>query len=254
MSTTTKGEKTAKDAPEKDAAQLLREQGKSPELAAFLAWLVPGSGHLYVGQVVKGAVSLVLILGLFLAGLFISKGEVVSLDGERGHPYAFLAQVGVGLPTGLAVLHSKGELPGVAFAPPEGKALRDPDYVSRLPLVDLGLLFTMVAGLLNLLLIHDALRGAPGAVLRRAEERRIARRIERIKAELAAEKAAEGSDAADEEPDGEPETGPGSTADADGAADGPADEGDDSAAEADGPAAEGDGEGDAPATASSDRT
>ena len=45
-----------------------------------------------------------------------------------------------------------------------------PENIPKLPRLDEGLLYTMIAGLLNLLLIHDALLGAPGALLRRDRE------------------------------------------------------------------------------------
>ena len=89
-----------------DAAETLRARGKSPEVAAVLAWLIPGAGHLYAGHLVKGGGTLVFVLGLFVWGLFLSGGEAVSLDNTAGHPYAFLAQVGVGLPTGAGLAYS----------------------------------------------------------------------------------------------------------------------------------------------------
>ncbi|HBP18071.1 MAG TPA: hypothetical protein DEA08_09800, partial [Planctomycetes bacterium] len=47
----------------------MREAGKSPEIAGLLAWLIPGAGHYYAGHKLKGIVSAVLILGLFVAGV-----------------------------------------------------------------------------------------------------------------------------------------------------------------------------------------
>lgn len=169
-----------------DPVEAMRLRGKIPELAAVLAWLVPGLGHLYAGYPIKGAVALVLLLGMHVAGLVVSRGDCVSLDQEHGHPYAFVAQLGAGLPTGAALAYAHGKLP---WQPP-ALVVSDPEYVARLPDVDVGLLFTMVAGLLNLLLIHDLLCGVPGAALRRAEEARLARRLEALKAELQREASA----------------------------------------------------------------
>lgn len=169
-----------------DPIEAMRLRGKIPELAAVLAWLVPGLGHLYAGYPIKGAVALVLLLGMHVAGLVVSRGDCVSLDQEHGHPYAFVAQLGAGLPTGAALAYAHGKLP---WKPP-ALEVHDPEYVARLPDVDVGLLFTMVAGLLNLLLIHDLLCGVPGAALRRAEEARLARRLEALKAELQREAGA----------------------------------------------------------------
>lgn len=169
-----------------DPVEAMRLRGKIPELAAVLAWLIPGLGHLYAGYPIKGAAALVLLFGMHVAGLVVSRGDCVSLDQEHGHPYAFVAQLGAGLPTGVALAYAHGKLP---WQPPPLE-VHDPEYVDRLPDVDAGLLFTMVAGLLNLLLIHDLLCGVPGAALRRAEEARLARRLEALKAELRREAAA----------------------------------------------------------------
>ena len=42
---------------------------KQPEFAAFLAWMVPGLGHLYQGRTKKGAVYMSVILTLLVVGL-----------------------------------------------------------------------------------------------------------------------------------------------------------------------------------------
>ena len=150
----------------------LRKRGRYTELAALLAFLVPGLGHVYLGRPGKGLVAFVVLVGLFGWGIGISRGECVSLAGdeESGHRYAFLAQVGAGLPTALALLSThqyevKHAL-GMEASPPPSPSFEDPVYVARLPKLDEGLLYTMIAGLLNLLLIYDAFLGAPGAALR----------------------------------------------------------------------------------------
>jgi hypothetical protein len=196
----------AKDAPaaapahDQDPVSAMRLRGKSPELAALLAWLIPGSGHIYAGFARKGALCLVLVLGLSVSGLYMSHAEVVSLDAETGHPYAFVAQVGCGLPTALALAYNKGLL---WERPDEPNKYADPEYQKRLPEIDTGLLLTMVAGLLNLLLIHDALNGMPGALVRRADEARLRRRLDALRAERAA--AAAKKDAEPAQPAAPPE-------------------------------------------------
>ncbi|MEZ6184209.1 MAG: DUF6677 family protein [Planctomycetota bacterium] len=171
-----------------DAQQAMRDRGRIPEVAGVLGWLVPGLGHLYGGFPKKGAVSMVLVLGLYLSGLGLSRGDAVALHGNLSHPIAFVAQVGAGLPTGLAYLRSRGKLPGFRSTPIE--ELEDEDYfrsrefISQLPGIQTGLLFTMIAGLLNLLLAYDAFRGSPGAVARHLEEARFDVRLARLREEL----------------------------------------------------------------------
>jgi len=152
-----------------------RARGRHPEIAAVLAFLIPGLGHIYLGKSFKGVVAFVFLVGLYAAGLFVTRGECVSVDKEKGHPYAFFAQVGCGLPTGLALLRSHsaevkkwfGNEPGADSY--EERDYEKDEFVARLPKLDEGLLYTMIAGLLNLLLIHDAFLGAPGGLLRREE-------------------------------------------------------------------------------------
>jgi hypothetical protein len=148
-----------------------RARGRHPELAAILAFLVPGLGHLYLGKTVKGVFALVFLCGLFGWGVKVSAGECVSLDKQNGHPYAFFAQLPAGLPTGLALLHThqyevKQKLGIEADRPTEPDYEKDLEAMAQLPHQDEGLLYTMIAGLLNLLLIHDALLGSPGSALR----------------------------------------------------------------------------------------
>jgi len=177
----------------------LRARGKHPELAAFLAFLIPGLGHVYLGKVLQGAISFLFLVGLFAGGVLLSKGECVSLDKTNGHPYAFFAQVGAGLPCGLALLYShtyevKKALGMEAERPAEPNVESD-EYVKNLPKMDEGLLYTMIAGLLNLLLIHDALMGSPGSALRAEDEKRRAQARARAASAVAAPVAASPSPA-----------------------------------------------------------
>ena len=47
---------------------------KDPWLAAFLAWLIPGLGHLYQGRTAKAGLFFVCIMGTFLYGLYLGSG------------------------------------------------------------------------------------------------------------------------------------------------------------------------------------
>jgi hypothetical protein len=150
---------------------------KDPALAAFLAWLWPGSGHLYQRRWGKGVLFMVCILGTFFYGLFIGDGRVVYAswrDGDRRLPY--LCQVGVGLPAlpalvqAYRVKHNRLPLWGGVMAPPKLSAPERidgdpaPETLADLHLIqghrfEIGTLFTMIAGLLNVLAIYDAFGG-----------------------------------------------------------------------------------------------
>lgn len=118
---------------------------KSAVVASILAWLLPGLGHLYLGKRLKAAVLGVTLILAFFIGAFTSGRGVVSVEEHR---YAFLAQVGASGPT-FATLALTSHL----RVPKEDARRVD-------PLVDIGLLYTMVAGLLNIVVIGDALETA----------------------------------------------------------------------------------------------
>jgi hypothetical protein len=151
---------------------------RDPALAAFLAWLWPGSGHLYQRRWGKGVLFMVCILGTFFYGLFIGNGRVVYAswrEGDRRLPY--LCQVGVGLPALPALVqayrakHGRYPLWGGVMAPPKLTPPEQldpndpaPETLSDLHLLqgqrfEIGTLFTMIAGLLNMLAIYDAWGG-----------------------------------------------------------------------------------------------
>ncbi len=156
---------------------------KDPRLAAFLAWLVPGLGHFYQGRIAKSILFAVCILGTFLYGLYIGNGQVVYASSPSPLTrWQYLFQLGVGLPAAPALVQrqrareGKGPLPllGDVMRPPsaEGKESRDlanrvvmhPDELAKwnhdsADMFEMGTVYTIVAGLLNLLVICDAYGG-----------------------------------------------------------------------------------------------
>jgi hypothetical protein len=166
---------------------------KDPRLAAFLAWLVPGLGHIYQGRTGKGVLFFVCIVGTFVYGLIIGQGRVVYastadvFSREFLERWQFLCQVGVGLPAlpalvqreriqdnKPALFHDNFMRPPRKF-PPQGetgfttrdKANNTVDHPDELAkwnydlgdLFELGTVFTVIAGLLNILAIYDAYGG-----------------------------------------------------------------------------------------------
>ena len=172
---------------------------KDPALAAFLAWLVPGLGHLYQGRLAKAALFSVCILGIFGYGVYLS-GSSETVDGktigwgrsvyfswrEGDKRLPYLCQIGVGLPALPALVQAKRMNSGRQvwwngfmapprldrpnrFAQDEGGARpQEPnaDQPTRHELhrrlhryLELGMAYTMIAGLLNVLAIFDAWGG-----------------------------------------------------------------------------------------------
>jgi hypothetical protein len=193
---------------------------RDPWLAAFLAWLVPGLGHMYQRRWGKGGLFMTCILATFFYGLWLGGGRVVYASFREGDShYAYLCQVGVGLPALPALVQAQrmGSIPPkapwldgfmappmlqnqivprywveeqhakypndpelIAFRPydPHDPRLENPDspYMRYTPegdrtnqlgywhykfgaFFDLGTVFTMIAGLLNILAIWDAWGG-----------------------------------------------------------------------------------------------
>jgi hypothetical protein len=140
---------------------------KNPALAALLAWLVPGLGHLYQGRTAKGVLFFVCILGTFLMGLYLSDGRAVYaawLDWDH-RLYFYVCQLGAGLVSLPAlwqtylVRHGQAPLFGGLMAPPANPAELNEWYRTLNRYFDLGSVYTMIAGLLNILAIYDAWGG-----------------------------------------------------------------------------------------------
>ncbi|MDH3716572.1 MAG: hypothetical protein OES79_00500 [Planctomycetota bacterium] len=146
---------------------------RDPLVAASLALLWPGAGHLYQRRWAKGILFLVCIVGTFLFGWDLGGQKVVYASwrpSDRRWPY--LCQVWVGLPAWPALVQTAFDQPlGDDFmrAPslvrtrhdaPNELDLWHQKYHSRF---EMGTVFTMIAGLLNILVIFDAAAGPVGS-------------------------------------------------------------------------------------------
>jgi hypothetical protein len=155
---------------------------KDPRLAAFLAWLVPGLGHLYQRRTGKGILFFVCIVGTFLYGLYLGDGRVVYASTPILARWQYFCQVGVGLPALPAVLQKlraddgKPPLLGDNFERPphmqgdftsldlSHHTVSHPDELAKWnhdgnDMFEMGTVYTVIAGLLNILVIYDAYGG-----------------------------------------------------------------------------------------------
>jgi hypothetical protein len=169
---------------------------KDPRLAAFLAWLVPGLGHIYQRRTGKGVLFFVCIVGTFFYGWYIGGNRVVYASTANVFSMRFLqdrwqyvCQFGAGLPALPALVErqrireGKQPLFGDKFMRPpydtppagagrfESKDETDHNHVVQHPdelamwnyelgdYFDIGTVFTVIAGLLNILAIYDAYGG-----------------------------------------------------------------------------------------------
>lgn len=172
---------------------------KNRAFAALLAWLVPGLGHLYQGRTAKGLLFLICIVSTFAFGCYIGEGRVVhaatdplAIQGESlggrvgrvlGAHWKFVFQSGIGSVAIPAVVERQrmrtGKSPLIsAVAPPRpiglgeqpdhtdknGKLVLHPDELAKWQYeggfnFELGGIYTVIAGLLNVLVIYDAYSG-----------------------------------------------------------------------------------------------
>ncbi len=162
---------------------------KDPLIAGVLAWLIPGLGHFYQGRNAKGALFTICILGTFLYGLYLGGSKEVGWG--RAVYFSFrandlrlpwLCQIGVGLPTVPMTLlqwqlQDKPVLDGFMAPPPlhateaaenngEPAVLPPPAQMSLAGInrllhsyFEMGTVYTMIAGLLNILAVYDACCG-----------------------------------------------------------------------------------------------
>lgn len=143
---------------------------RNPSTAALLAWLWPGAGHLYQRRYAKAVLFMVCILGTYFFGLALGEGKVVyAAWNQFDRRWQYPLQLGVGLPAMPALVQSfvvrrGGEpvLGGLMRPPQPPEAEKDTlaEWQHRLNIrFELGTLYTMVAGLLNILAIWDAYAG-----------------------------------------------------------------------------------------------
>jgi hypothetical protein len=144
-------------------------------LAAFLSWLIPGAGHYYQGRKLKASIYFVSIATCVLIGMLVSGGRCVyaSWNGVEKR-WQFALQAGVGLPAIPAAVQawrkSSDKPPlfqGWFFGADQPAPFAAPSNVRQLNEwhrqtasgFELGTLYTMIAGLLNVLAIYDAYAG-----------------------------------------------------------------------------------------------
>jgi hypothetical protein len=143
---------------------------RDPLKAAFLAWLIPGLGHYYQGRKGKAWLYAICILSIYFVGIALGEGKIVYWRWVNPLQYPekfclhYLGQFFVGLASLPALI--QGTLRYYDMNPILGGFLAEaPQNVlnglhPRLgKLVEIGTIYTTIAGLLNILAIYDAYEG-----------------------------------------------------------------------------------------------
>jgi len=113
-------------------------------VSCVLGWAVPGLGHVASGRVLRGMALGFVVLSLFVGGIALH-GKVYRP--EEGEPLSYLAAVGA---AGVGLPYVAAHAMGMGFGD-----IRTQGY-------EYGNTFTLVAGLLNLLIVLDAYDVATG--------------------------------------------------------------------------------------------
>ena len=131
-----------------------------PELKFLvLAWICPGLGHIAMGDFRRGLILCVTICGLFISGLLI--GGIGVLDYKLNRAW-FFGQMFNGPAVVLAVVRDKTMLAQPRAQVGSDAYLGIPDDPNTYEPSfgrpnEIGILFTALAGLLNLFIFYDVL-------------------------------------------------------------------------------------------------
>ncbi|MFT5477822.1 MAG: hypothetical protein ACI8Y8_003175, partial [Planctomycetota bacterium] len=118
---------------------------------AFASWVLPGLGQFLQGRRLRGVITFVLLVSLFLVGCILAEGS--NLDRER-HFYYWAGQFLLGTPAILGeFLHGHAPITG------------------DVPYADGGVVLGCIAGMLNVLSMLDAYGGPTPAGSGVADER-----------------------------------------------------------------------------------
>jgi hypothetical protein len=132
-------------------ATVIDSQRSNPRIAALLAWILPGAGHVYAGASALGGAVFLLVMGSFAAGWWLVGERIFGFSSPFDIPVVKL------LPH--HVLPECGNLTGAFIAQVlMGDRTPDLERLLRLPRANehLGLTLTACSGVLNLIFVAQA--------------------------------------------------------------------------------------------------
>lgn len=127
-------------------------------VAGLLTWVMPGAGHLWLGQRGLALVFWIAISVPFLSGVAI--GGVMNSVNPRTNGWLFLAEMGVSGYTLPFYFVGQAVERDIVSRQRAGENVDLTDYVAFYPESDVAQIYLATAGLLNLLAILDAIARA----------------------------------------------------------------------------------------------
>jgi hypothetical protein len=162
-------------------ANMIQAQQERSTLAAFLSYLIPGLGQIYQKRYGKGVLFMVSLLGMFMLGQAMGEWQNVYVpkdDGPGQHGrgnlasslimrWHYVGQFWIGMAAWPALGHYFGVIPPpedptsftARYQYPPVEAKLNNFLVNSDKTPDLGWVYTVVAGMLNILVIYDAYAG-----------------------------------------------------------------------------------------------
>lgn len=161
----------------KPSSTASRATGFSP-VAAVMAWVLPGLGHILLGERERGYRIMAGVLGLVFIGLLVGGIDCVDRRNDRlwflaqglCGPVAFAADAANQALVQSHVIDWSRRTDWDKFLSEDPEVLDDLRRVGIGRVNEMGTLFVALAGLMNLVVILDALFRAPPPLERRAAD------------------------------------------------------------------------------------
>jgi hypothetical protein len=119
-------------------------------IAGILGWIIPGLGHLYIGERTRGLIFMITIALTFWGGVAV--GGVKNTVNPQERSLWFMGQVCAGAHPFLAIAWSRQ-----IEVPANSDKTR---YIAYGQMEDISIVYTAIAGMLNILVILDVLTRA----------------------------------------------------------------------------------------------
>jgi hypothetical protein len=124
-------------------------------IAGALTWLMPGAGHVFIGERVRGIIIMATIAVTFWGGVAI--GGVSNTVSPRDRTLWFMGQICAGGHALIAWRVGDWVDPPALGPQKEPKPKQDPKFVAYGRSEEISVVYTAICGMLNILVVFDVL-------------------------------------------------------------------------------------------------